>query len=111
MNFNELVLEAIHNEYVKFDIKVTGGPSDGHYFGYREGIDIYYGSINERQNVKFLIDRDTLKLVGIVDYDSFWFGPKAKLKEQALDAVKAYNPKPWLSKQTLNTFGDLIDEL
>jgi hypothetical protein len=109
MNFKNYITE-VHNKYVDFKIKITGGPFRGDHFGYIPEVKIYKGCILDNCNVQFILNTNTNNIT-FQNYDSFWFGPEAKLQEQALEAIHGYNPQLILSPDAVKTFDDIINEL
>ena len=109
MNFKDYIIE-VHNKYVDFKIKITAGPFPGPNYGYIPECKVYKGSILDNTNVRFILNTNTNHIT-FQNYDSFWFGPEAKLQEQALDAIHGYNPQLILSPGAVKTFDDIIDEL
>ena len=110
MNFDKLIAE-IHNKYVKFDIKIKEGPWSGHHFGYIPEVKIYKGCIFDNCQVQFILNPLNDNHITINNYNSYFFGPEAKLQEQAWEAITSYDPKLVLSDKAKDTFGGLIDEL
>jgi hypothetical protein len=110
MNFNRLINE-IHNHYVNFDIKIKEGPFRGDHFGYIPEVKIYKGCINDNCNVQFILNPLNNNHITFNNYSAYFFGPEAKLQEQAWEAITSYDPKLVLSDKAKQTFNDLIDEL
>jgi hypothetical protein len=109
MNYKHIT-EAIHNEYVDFKVKVIAGPFRGDHFGYIPEVKIYKGSILENTNVKFILNPNN-NHVTIENFASYFFGPRAELDKQVLNAIHTYDPRLVIQPSTLKTFEELIDEL
>jgi len=109
MNFN-IIKEAIHNEYVDFKVKVNAGPFPGNHYGYIPEAKIYKGTILGNEHVTFILNPNT-NHVTIQNFGAHWFGPKAELDKQVLDAIHTYDPRLVIHPSTLKAFEELIDEL
>jgi hypothetical protein len=98
-------------DYVKFDIEVTAGPFPGDHYGYIPEVKLYKGRIGDNTNVQFILNPLNNNHISFQNYASHFFGPEAKLQEQAWEAITSYDPKLIMSTKSKETFGDLVDEL
>jgi hypothetical protein len=110
MNFkslveNELVNEARHNDYVDFEIKVLDGPFPGRDYGYKDDVEVYKVTIVGDNDYLMYQPRPDGDWIGTKVYQTFWYGPGAKFKEQAKAAIMKYN----LNKKDVTEFNDLLD--
>jgi len=106
-----MLVNEIHNKYVKFDIKIKEGPFPGHHFGYIPEVKIYKGCIDDNCQVRFVLNPLVNNHISFNNYSAYFFGPEAKLQEQAWEAITSYDPKLVMSPGATKTFNDLIDEL
>jgi hypothetical protein len=106
MNFEDLVVEAIHNKYVKFDIEILSGPYPGEHYGWLEECQVYKARIFDNTNVQ-LIYQPSRDYVGAKNFDVWWFGREAGFDEQAKAAIIKYN----MSKEAKGSFGDFLDAI
>jgi hypothetical protein len=110
MTFKQFLTE-IHNEYIDFKIKVVGGPHRGDHFGYIPEVKIYDAHILDNTHVKLILNPLNDNHITIQNFNSYFFGPKDQLQEQALQALYNYDPKLIMTDKAKETFGDLVDEL